>query len=137
MRQLRRVTALLTSLMLAQLTLGEEWSHCAAAGSPAESSVHVLVDAHAGMSRTTMATDNGTAVRRSACSRCEPPRDHAPSSNPSSPTACSAMNGCAASLVVERTPLLTDGVGSVKAIASPNAAPRDRASAPEPPPPKA
>jgi hypothetical protein len=137
MRQLRRVTALLTSLVLAQLTLGEALSHCAAAGSPAESSVHALVDAHAGMPRTTMATDNGAAVRGSERSRCEPPRDHAPCSHPAPATACGAMNGCAAALVVERTALLTDGVGCVKAIVSPNAAPSDRTSAPEPPPPKA
>jgi hypothetical protein len=126
----RRVTALLVSLLLAQLTLSSTvGAACAAAGG-----------AHATMVMKNAAAQPAMLASGSGnCGGCGAPNGRVPCDSPSSPDACAQMTSCAAAVVAERSPVLELSLGwyPTQAVAAAAFLLPGPALAPEPPPPRA
>jgi hypothetical protein len=138
MPRLRRVTALLVSFLLAQLTLAGTEAQCGAHGAVAARSASAR-EAHASMDMGSAARSNEAAARAGDCSDCEAPADRAPCGLPWSPGApCAQMTSCIAPMVVVGPGFaLEPSRGSTQAIAAEASLAPGPASAPEPPPPRA
>ena len=145
MHRLRRVTALLVSLLLVQLTLvgtGGFESRCAAHEAEA-----AMQGASAGASHAAVADDGmppadnaaATSGDEEQCSECHSAADHVPCSVPSAPGSCAQMTSCAAAIVLDLGPAPESVAtwSSAQVVVAPDALLPGPAPAPEPPPPRA
>jgi hypothetical protein len=139
MRRLRRATALLMSLLLAQLTLAGTGTQCAVHGSAVGRSEGPAGAAHAAMTMGNVAAGDEAAASAGDCSDCETAADHVPCDLPWAPgAACAQMTSCTALMVVVGVGSAIEcSQGSSQVIAAAASVPPGPTSAPEPPPPRA
>ena len=137
MHRLRRCTAILVALLLAQLALPGAARACAAHEPPDERGpAAAVVTEQEG--RTEHAAHGGAAPARSESS-CEAPESGDEScSQPMAPGACAAAGSCAPSAVA-RAGLSADAVAALDSPVAPVAAraPRSWTPPPDSPPPRA